>query len=174
MGHQYPHRMGLRDRQLRVVDRYRACRYAHLRHPSIVAAVLAQLHQPVRRGHDAVCSGFRRHLSAGAHWPSVARLLDGPLPEHYELLAAIPQSAGVGRVCGLDLFHDLAPVLVHWTHPGFGHAARPRRKQIRADELRPARHGMARLRPPLGPIRVGLPAAGRTGHAPGALGTHGC
>jgi len=50
----------------------------------------------------------------------------------------------------------------------------PRRKQIRADELRPARHGMARLRPPLGSIRVGLPAAGRSRHSAGALGTHGC
>ena len=34
----------------------------------VAAAVVAQFHQPLRRGHDAVCRGLRRNLSRSSTW----------------------------------------------------------------------------------------------------------
>ena len=53
--------------------------HADLRHPAVAAAILAQLHQPLRRGHDAVRGGLRRHFPADPHRPPLARLLDVPV-----------------------------------------------------------------------------------------------
>ncbi len=57
-----------------------------------------------------MCAGMFPVLHTG---PSVAGILVVPVSEHDELLAAIPQPAGVGRVRGVDVLHDFAGVLVH-------------------------------------------------------------
>ena len=104
--------LGLCHHQFRVVDRYRPRRHAHLRNSVAAEAELAQLHQPLRRSHDAVRRGLRRHVPAAAHGPSLAGILDVPLSQQHGRVAAVPQPAGVGRVRGVDLRHDLGCVLV--------------------------------------------------------------
>ena len=56
LGHQHPDRLGIRDRQLRLVDRYRPRRHADLGDSSSAQSVVAQRDQPLRRSHD----DFRR------------------------------------------------------------------------------------------------------------------
>ena len=81
----------------------------------------------------------------------------------------------MGRVRGLDLRHGLGAVLVcrHDSRPR--PAARPvhrRRPAAARLPLRPVRHGLARLQPPLEQLRDGLPDPRRHRHAAGALGAH--
>ncbi len=71
LGHQHPGRLGIRHRQLRVVDRYRPRRHADLRHSCSAQAELAQLDQSFRRSHDAVrraCAGMFPVLHTGRPW----------------------------------------------------------------------------------------------------------
>ena len=68
LGHQYSDRLGIRDRQFRVVDRNRARRNADFRHPSFAAPEMAHVDQPVRGSDDAVCGGLRGHVPAAASW----------------------------------------------------------------------------------------------------------
>ena len=51
-----------------------------------------------------------------------------PYPNTMNVLAAVPQPADVGRVCGLDLLHDFAAVLVYRPDPRPGDVARPLRR----------------------------------------------
>ena len=124
LGYSHSGHVGLRHHQLRVVDRYRPRRNADLRHSAAAQSAVAQLHQPVRRSHDAVCRGLRRHVPAAAHGPSLDFLLDVPVSQRHGHSAAIPQPAGVGRVRGLDIRHGLAAVLVRRTAARSRHAAR--------------------------------------------------
>src|ERR1700704_3315515 len=96
-----------------MVDWNRPRGHADLRHPSIVAAVVAEFDQPFRRGHDAFRRRLRRSFSTYPRWTSVAGVLAGALSQHHESVATISQSPGVGRVCGLNLRHDLAALLVY-------------------------------------------------------------
>ena len=54
LGRQLHRRLGLRHRQLRLVDRHRQCRHADLLDAAADPAALARLDQPLRRGDDAV------------------------------------------------------------------------------------------------------------------------
>ena len=172
LGRDHPDRLGLRHRQLRVVDRHRPRRHADLRHSSSAAPVVAQFHQPFRRSHDAVRRGLRRNLSRHPRRASVAGVLAVSLSQHHGRVAAIPQPAHVGRVRRLHLRHDLRVVLVHRPDSRPGHAARSRDQSRGQNHLRHALDGLARIGAALAPLRNGLPAARRTGHAAGALGPH--
>src|SRR5690349_24899635 len=99
----------------------------------------------------------------------MAGVLDVPLPEHDERVAAVPQPAGVGRVRGFDLLHHLAAVLVPGADSRPGDAARPGGEPLLADDLRFHGHGMAGLGAALEALSHGLPDAGGAGHAAGAL-----
>src|SRR5437588_12080680 len=88
-------------------------RHADLGHSFAVAAVMAQFDQPLCRSDDAFRRRLRRSVSAYPRWTSVAGVLAGALSQHHEGVAAISQSPGVGRVCGLNLRHDFAALLVH-------------------------------------------------------------
>ena len=68
-----PDRLGIRHRQLRVVDRYRPRRHADLGHSASVAAELAQLDQPLCRSDDVVCRGLRRDVPAASPRAPMAR-----------------------------------------------------------------------------------------------------
>ena len=83
----------------------------------LLRQIVAQLDQPLRRGHDAVRRRLRRNLPRHPRRPSVARLLALSLSQHHERLAAIPQPAHVGRLRRLHLRHDLRAVLVHRPDP---------------------------------------------------------
>ena len=63
LGHQHPGRLGLRDRQLRLVDRHRPRRHADLGDPAAAPAGVAHVDQPLRRGDDALRRRLRRACS---------------------------------------------------------------------------------------------------------------
>ena len=124
--------LGLRHRQLRLVDRHRPRRHADLGHPAAAAPEVAHVDQPLRRGDDAVRRRLRRPVSAVAHGPAVVLLLAVPLSQHDGAVAAVPQPAGLGRVRRHDLLHRVAAVLVRRPDPRPGDAARPREEPARA------------------------------------------
>ena len=148
-----PGRLGLRHHQLRLVDRHRPRRHAHLRDPAAAAPGVAHLDQPLRRGDDALRRRVRRAVPAPPPGPAVVRLLALPVPEHDGAVAAVPQPARLGRLRGLDLRHGLAPVLVRRPDPRPRDAARPRATNGLPDRLRHARDGLARLGAPLAALR---------------------
>src|SRR5207249_2846599 len=58
LGRQHPGRLGLRDRELRLVDRHRSRRHADLGDPAPPPPGVAAVHQPLRGGDDHL----RRHV----------------------------------------------------------------------------------------------------------------
>src|SRR3984893_8366887 len=153
LGHKHSRRMGLRDCEFRVVDRYRACRYVDFRDPTAAAPKVAHVDQPYRRSNDHIRSALRGYVSRAPPGTSVARLLAVPLSEYDVVLAAISQPLGVGRIRRFVLFYRFALVLVRWTHPGFGHIARPGPHSTETGHLRISGHGLARLRRALEALR---------------------
>ena len=173
LGDRQPGDVGVRDRQLRLVDRDRPRRDADLGDPAAAEAGLADVDQPVRRGDDAVRRRLRRAVPAAAHGPAVVLLLAAALPEHDGALAAVAEPAGLGRVRGLDLRDGLAAVLVRRPDPRPGDPARPARSNRSARVVYGvAGDGLARVGDPLAPLPDGVPAAGGPGHAAGRLGAH--
>ncbi len=137
LGHQRPRRLGLRDHQLRLVDRHRPRRHAHLRDPAPAAAAVAHVDQPLRRGDDALRGRLRRassRSSTSAARGSAYWLL--PYPNTMGLWPQLPEPAHLGRVRGLDLRDGVAPLLVRRPHPRPRDAARPRRAPGRQADLR--------------------------------------
>ena len=120
LGQHDPGRLGLSDRQLRVLGRYRPRRHADQRDPVPAPPELAHRDQPLRRGDDDLRGHLRRHLPGHPHRPPLAAVLDVPDPEPDGDVAAVPQPARVGHLRGRHLRHDVAPVLVH------GHDSGPR------------------------------------------------
>ena len=105
---------------------------------TLISAILLLLQQDwrtsINRFAEAMtlfavaCAGA---VPAAAPGAALVLLLAVALSEHDGTLAAVPQSAGLGRVRGLDLRHRLALVLVHRPDPRPGHAARPRTQPAR-------------------------------------------
>ena len=87
---------------------------------------LAQLHQPLCRGHDHLRRRLRRHVPADPRRPSLAGILALPLSQHHERVAAVPLAAVMGRLRGFDVRHHLRGLLVHRHDPRLRHPARPR------------------------------------------------
>ncbi len=86
---------------------------------TLISAILLLLRQnwrnSINRFAEAMtlfavaCAGM---FPAAAHWASVAGVLDVPVSQHHGRVAAVPQPAGLGRVCGFDLLHHFAGLLV--------------------------------------------------------------
>jgi hypothetical protein len=87
-------------------------------------------HQPVCRSDDAFCRCVRRHVSAAASGPSVGCVLAAAVSEHDAALAAVPQPAGVGRLCGFDIRNRFAALLVRRFDPRSGDDARSSQKHF--------------------------------------------
>ena len=155
------------------MDRHRSCRHVDLGHSAAVASRMANVDQPVRRSDDLIRRGLRGSVSALAHGSAMVLLLDVSLPQHDESLAAISQPAGLGRVCGVDLFHRLAAVLVHRPRARHGHAARSLGQSAGADCVWRVGHGLARFGVSLAAIRSRLFDSGRPRHAACGFGPHG-
>ena len=117
-----------------------------------------------------VCAGIFPGIHVGRVW--MAWFL-APVPNSIRDLAELPQPAVLGRVCGLDLFHRFGALLVHRPGARSRDAARPRELALQEIPLRRLRPRLARLQPPLAPLRNGLSDAGRSLHAAGALGALG-
>src|SRR6266852_2889953 len=112
---------------------------------------------------------MRGTVSPAAHGAALAVLLADTLPESDVALAAIPQPAGLGRVCCVNVCHRVAAVLVCGADPGPRDAARSSQESSRADDLRDAGDGLARLGSPLAQIRDGFVAACGTCDAAGGF-----
>src|SRR5690606_5964469 len=96
-----------------LVDRHWARRHPYLGDPPTAPPTLADEHQPVRGGHDALCRGLRRPVSDPPPGPAVAVLLADSVSGDDRGLAAIPQPARVGLFCRQYLCNRFAVVLVH-------------------------------------------------------------
>ena len=95
-----------------------------------------------------------------------------PLSQHHGTLAAVPQPADLGRLCGFDLWHGLSGVLVRGPNSGLGDTERSRCQEAPENHLRHAVDGLAGLGAPLASLPVGVFAARRTRHAAGSLRAH--
>ena len=174
-GNNIPVGWGVRHHQLRLVDRHRPRRHADLGDPAAVPAEVAHVDQPLRRGDDAVRRRLRRACSRcstlGRPW--FAYWL---LPVSRTRWALWPQfrSPLIWDVFAVSTYATVS--LLFWYVGLIPDLAtlRDRAEQAdRADRLRHAGAGLARLGAPLAPLRDGVPAAGRPGDAAGALGAHG-
>ena len=125
-GVQTPGDVGVRDRQLRLVDRHRPRRDPDLGDPAAAQAGVADVDQPVRRGDDPLRRRLRGDVPAAPPGAAVGLLLALPVPEHDGHVAAVAQPAGLGRLRRLDLRDRLAPVLVRRPDPRPGDPPRPR------------------------------------------------
>ena len=86
---------------------------------TLISAILLLLRQKWRQSINrfaeamtlfaVACAGL---VSAAASGTPVVCLLAVSLPEHHGNPAAVPQPAGLGRLCGVHLFHRFAAVLV--------------------------------------------------------------
>ena len=155
LGHQHPGRLGLRDRQLRLVDRHRPRRHLHLGGPAAAAPEVAHLDQPLRRGDDAV----RRW-----RWPGLFPILHLGRPWFFYWLAPYPNTMNLWPQWRSPLVWDFfaiatylivsLAVLVPRPDPRPGDAARPRARRCgKQHRLRPARARLARRGAPLGAPR---------------------
>ena len=107
---------------------------------TLISAILLLLHQKWRTSINRIaeamtifavmCAGT---VSAPAPGTPVVLLLAPALSEHDAAVAAVPQCAGVGRVCRQHVFHGVADVLVHGHDSRLGHAPRPGRAAALAD-----------------------------------------
>ena len=112
VGHQHSSGVGLCDCEFRLVDWDRPRRHIHLRDFAVDVSTLAHGHQSVLRSDDAVRDRVRGNVPAATPRTAVGVLLAVSVSGHDENVAAIPQPAGVGRVCGRHLFHGITVVLV--------------------------------------------------------------
>ena len=107
-------RLGLGHHQLRLLDRYRSRRHAHLRHPVPVPPEVAHVDQPLGRSDDDLRGHLRRRssrasTSAASGWRGSSRRsrTNTRIWPNFRIAAAL------GRVRGLDLLHGLGALLVH-------------------------------------------------------------
>ena len=174
LGREHPGRLGIRDRQLRLVDRHRPRRHADFRDSA--ASASKTWRTSINRFAEAMtlfavaCAGLFPLLHLGRPW---LRVLAVPVSEHDGDLAAVPKPADVGRVRGLDVRDGVAALLVRRADPRPRDAARSLAVARRPRDLRHARDGLARLGAPLASLRDGLPAARGPRDAARRLGAHG-
>ena len=115
-----------------------------------------------------MCAGIFPGSTSGAFgWRGFWRRF--PNPMH---LAELPQSADLGRVRGLDLFHGVRAVLVSpaWFRIWRRCAIAPPRKIKTVPSTGRFRAGLARIGPALAPLRTGVSDSGGHLDAAGALG----
>ena len=172
LGRQYADRVGLRDRELCLVDRHRARWHVHLGDPAATAPVVAHFDQPVHGGDDAIRRRLRRAVSDPAPRPPAVLLLASALSRHDGPLAAVSQPARVGRFCRLHLCDGIAGVLVCRSAARSRDHARPGGDTFQGADLRSVQSRLARRCPPLDALPEALHPAGGTRGPAGHLGAH--
>src|SRR5205085_11871212 len=106
LGNRYPSRLGIRNNELRVVDRNRTRRHPNLGDPTASPPEMAHFNQSFGGSHDHFCRYLRRAVSALASWPAVVFLFFASLSQHDGSLAPISECACLGCVCRWHLFHS--------------------------------------------------------------------
>src|SRR5262249_27495023 len=124
LGREHSDRVGIRDREFRVVDRYWARGHADIGNPAATSSGMAAIDQSIRGSDDS----FRRHMcgyiSARAPRTPLVLLLAHPLSEYDGTLATMAQPTCLGRVRGVDVLHDFPRLLVHRPDSGPRHISR--------------------------------------------------
>ena len=120
---------------------------------TLISAILMLLRQSWRNSINrfaeamtlfaVACAGIFPAIHVGRPWLAYWMF---PYPNTMSILAAVPQSADVGRVCGFDLRDDFRAVLVCGIDSGFSYSARSFRQASIENYLRHAVAGMARVR----------------------------
>src|SRR6202050_96307 len=67
---------------------------------------------PLCRCHDDLRRGLRRHVSSSPYGPALDVLLPSSLPQRHVDVAAVSQSACLGRLRRVHVCHGIATVLV--------------------------------------------------------------
>src|SRR5581483_1457256 len=116
--------MGIRYYQLRLVDRHWPRWNADFGDFAADASAVADFDQPPCGNDDVVCGVLRRVVPAASHGPALGGLLAGALSERACDLAAVSKPAGLGRVCGNDVFNGFGSVLVCGFGSRLGNAPR--------------------------------------------------
>ncbi len=129
LGKYEPGLLGLADRELCVLGRYRSRRNAYFRYLVFVSSELANKYQPCFRSNDNLCRCLRWDLSRDPRWSSLACVLAAALPKFKPMdVATISQPTSMGRFRSRDLRIDLVGFLVHGDDTG--HCNVSRSKQI--------------------------------------------
>ncbi len=174
LGQQHPGRLGVRHHQLRLVDRHRPRRHADLRDPPALPAAVAHVDQPLRRGDDPVRGRLRADLPDPPHRPALVRgVLAAALPDRPRASGRSSARRSSGT-CSRSRPTSRSRCCsgTSASSPTSRRSATRRRRKLQRIDLRHLRARLARLGPPLAPLRIGLPDAGRPVDAARALGAH--
>src|SRR4029453_12253948 len=124
--------------------------------PAPVETGLANEHQSICRGDDALCRRVRGDVPAAASRSHLVLLLAVSLYEFDAALAAVPQPAGVGCLRGQHLFDGLAALLGRRPGPGPGGPGASLAASRGPDRLRHPLDGLAEQRAALAPLPGGV------------------
>jgi hypothetical protein len=149
LGRQCSGRMGLRDYQLRLVDRNRPRGHADIGNPVASQARMAHVHQSVRRSDDSFRCSVRRPVPGSALGPAVVRVLADPVPEHDGYLASVSKPSRVGCVRGVHVCDSFIALLVCRVDSRSRHSSRSLQQPLRSRSLRHFGNGLERFGDPL-------------------------
>ena len=174
LGKYEPGLLGLADRELCVLGRYRSRRNAYFRYLVFVSSELANKYQPCFRSNDDLCRCLRWDLSRDPRWSSLACVLAAALPKFKPMdVATISQPTSMGRFRSRDLRIDLVGFLVHGYDSRLGDLSRSKQDAVEANDLRIALPGMDRFIASLAALREGLYIVGGIGSSSGFVRSHG-
>src|SRR5947208_17104815 len=101
--------------ELHFLNQYRTRWYAYLRHFVIAPPEMEDVDQSFDGSNDTFSNHVCCNFPGRARRPCLDDLVSRARLEQLWHLAEFSKPADVGRVRGLDLFHGLGFVLVHWT-----------------------------------------------------------
>ena len=146
LGTQQQRGLGLRYHELRILDRYRSRRNAHLGDSAAVSPAVENLDQPLRRSHDHLRGHVRRHVSRDTHGASLGCVLYLPLSESARaLMGQLPLPPGLGRGGHQHILDRVALLLVPGDDSRSGHLTRSCKERHQEDDLPRPELGMERI-----------------------------
>ena len=170
LGREHSGRVGIRDREFRLVDRHRPRRHVHLRDFAFAVSALAHRHQSFRRSDDALRCRLRR----------VFPLLHLGRPWVFYWLLPYPDTMGLWPQFRSPLVWDVFAVGTYFTVsvlfwflglvPDLATVRDRANESVAEKILRRARARLAQFRRALATASDRLSASRRTGHAARAFG----
>ena len=158
-----PGHVGCIHRNVRLLDRHRAFRHAHLRHPVSVSCAVAHVDRARRRDDDDRGDRDGRSVSNPPPGPRMALLLADSVSERARSVGELQLAAHLGRGRGRHLFRRQRPVLVSRVDSRLCVGSRSHGRVARLD-LRTACGRLARQRSRVASLPVGLRGPGRSDH----------
>src|SRR5690606_145016 len=112
LGHQYSDFLGLRHRQLCVVDRYWSRRNPYLGDSPVIPPAVAYFDKSIRRGNDSFCGNLCGAFPSSPYGATLAGLLAASISELDGYVASVQKPSGVGRFCCIHLPDSVPDFLV--------------------------------------------------------------